>query len=140
LEAWSYCLRTLGWLLILRADGCHCFPSFIKHTTVIARRILKYARMSSRTVLHVEMYFTDCKNETKIKRRFLIWRLVIWMNRSKFSSFYYLWYLSYLSISAMLFSKHKIEVPHGENLKKVVSSLKSVKLCFDKFSLWNYQI
>jgi hypothetical protein len=42
------------------------FQIFIRHTAVIARRILKYAQMSSRTVLHVEgMYFSDCKNETK---------------------------------------------------------------------------
>jgi hypothetical protein len=40
------------------------FQVFIKHTTVIARTILKYAKMSSRAVLHVEgMYFSDCKNE-----------------------------------------------------------------------------
>jgi hypothetical protein len=38
------------------------FQFFIKHTTVIARRILQYAQMSSRAVLHVEgMYFSDCK-------------------------------------------------------------------------------
>jgi hypothetical protein len=41
------------------------FQVFIKHTAVIARRILRYAQMSSRAVLHVEeMYFLDCKNET----------------------------------------------------------------------------
>jgi hypothetical protein len=41
------------------------FQVFIKHTTVIACRILKYAQMSSRAVLYVEgMYFSDCKNET----------------------------------------------------------------------------
>jgi hypothetical protein len=37
---------------------------FIKHMAVIviACRILKYAHMSSRVVLHVEgMYFSDCK-------------------------------------------------------------------------------
>jgi hypothetical protein len=40
---------------------------FIKHTAVIARRILKYAQMSSRAVLHVEeMYFSDCKMKQKI--------------------------------------------------------------------------
>jgi hypothetical protein len=45
------------------------FQVFIKHTAVIARRILKYAQMSSRTVLHEEgMYFSDCKNETKTLR------------------------------------------------------------------------
>jgi hypothetical protein len=53
------------------------FQVFIKHTAVIARRILKYAQMSSRAVLHVEaMYFSDCKNETK-KIRDDIWGLVI---------------------------------------------------------------
>jgi hypothetical protein len=42
------------------------FQVFIKHTAVIARRILKYAQMLSKAVLHVEgMYFSDCKNETK---------------------------------------------------------------------------
>jgi hypothetical protein len=42
------------------------FQGFIKHTTVIARKILKYAQLSSQAVLHVGgMYFTDCKNETK---------------------------------------------------------------------------
>jgi hypothetical protein len=40
------------------------FQVFMKHTAVIARRILKYAQMSF--ALHVEgMYFSDCKNETK---------------------------------------------------------------------------
>jgi hypothetical protein len=51
------------------------FQVFIKHMAVIARRILKYAQMSSRAVLHVEgMYFSDCKNETKQKnkRRYLV--------------------------------------------------------------------
>jgi hypothetical protein len=44
------------------------FQVFIKHTIFVARRILKYAQMSSRTVLHVEgMYFSDCKNETNKK-------------------------------------------------------------------------
>jgi hypothetical protein len=42
------------------------FQFFIKHTAVIACRILKYAKMSSRAVLHVEgMYCSDCKNEKK---------------------------------------------------------------------------
>jgi hypothetical protein len=42
------------------------FQVFIKHTAVIARRILKFAQMSSRTVLHVAgVYISDCKNETK---------------------------------------------------------------------------
>jgi hypothetical protein len=45
------------------------FQVFTKHTAVIARRILKYAQMSSRAVLHVRrMYFSDCKNETKTNR------------------------------------------------------------------------
>jgi hypothetical protein len=45
------------------------FQVFIKHTAVIARRKLKYAQMSLRAVLHVEeMYFSDCKNETKTLR------------------------------------------------------------------------
>jgi hypothetical protein len=50
------------------------FQVFIKHTEVIARRKLKYAQMSSRAVLHEEeMYFSDCKNETKkLKRRCLV--------------------------------------------------------------------
>jgi hypothetical protein len=30
-------------------------------------------------------------------------------------------------------SKRKIKVPHGDNLKKVVSSLKSVNLYYDNF-------
>jgi hypothetical protein len=47
------------------------FQVFMKHTTVFSRKILKYAQISSRTVLHVEgMYFSDCKNETKNK---IIW-------------------------------------------------------------------
>jgi hypothetical protein len=34
------------------------FQVFIKHTAVIARKILKYAQMKSRAVLHVdEMYY-----------------------------------------------------------------------------------
>jgi hypothetical protein len=38
------------------------FQFFIKHTAVIARRIVIYAQMSSRAVLHVEgMYFSDSK-------------------------------------------------------------------------------
>jgi hypothetical protein len=42
------------------------FQVFIKHTAVIARRILTYVKLSSRAVLHVEgMYFSDCKNERK---------------------------------------------------------------------------
>jgi hypothetical protein len=49
------------------------FHVFRKHTAVIARRILKYAQMSSRAVLHVEgMYFSGCKNETKNKRQYLV--------------------------------------------------------------------
>jgi hypothetical protein len=58
------------------------------------------------------------------------------MNRSKFSSFYYFWHLSSLSISALLFSKqsdivkivskNKIEVPHEENLKNVGVTYKSM--------------
>jgi hypothetical protein len=45
------------------------FQVFIKHTAVLARRILKYAQKSSRAVLHVEgMYFSDCKTETKTFR------------------------------------------------------------------------
>jgi hypothetical protein len=81
-------VELMGCLLIFRADDCHCFQVFINHTVVIARRILKYAQMSLRTVLHVEgMYFAECKNETKLKDD--IWLLIISMNRSKFSSFYY---------------------------------------------------
>jgi hypothetical protein len=82
--------------------------------------------MSSRAVLHLGgMHFSDYKNETN-KKWDDIWWLVIWKNRSKFSSFYYFWHLSYLSISALLFSeqsdivrivsKNTIEVPHGEIL------------------------
>jgi hypothetical protein len=42
------------------------FQVFTKHTAVVARRLLKYAQMPSRAVLHVEgMYCSDCKNETK---------------------------------------------------------------------------
>jgi hypothetical protein len=49
------------------------FEVFVKHTTVIARRILRCAQMSSRAVLRVEeMYCSDCKNETK-KLRNNIW-------------------------------------------------------------------
>jgi hypothetical protein len=49
------------------------FRVSIKHTAVIAGRILKYAQMSLRAVLHVEgMHFSDCKNETK-KLRDDIW-------------------------------------------------------------------
>jgi hypothetical protein len=41
------------------------FQVFIKHTAVIARRILRYAPMSSRAVFHMEgMYFSGYKNET----------------------------------------------------------------------------
>jgi hypothetical protein len=59
-------LRTLGCLHILRLKASIAFQVFIKHTAVIARRILKYSQMSSRAVLHVEgMYFSDCKNEAK---------------------------------------------------------------------------
>jgi hypothetical protein len=44
----------------------YLFQVFIKQTADIARRIFKYAQMSSRAVLHVEgMYFSDRKNETK---------------------------------------------------------------------------
>jgi hypothetical protein len=49
------------------------FQVIIEHTAVIARSIFKYAQMSSRAVLYVEgMYFSDCKNETKNKRRYLV--------------------------------------------------------------------
>jgi hypothetical protein len=103
--------------------------------------------MSSRAVLHVEgMYFSGCKNETKSFRDEIWWLEFELIGLSKFSSLYYFWHLSYSSISALLFfkqsdivriaSKNKIEVPHGENLKKVVStvsSLKSVKSYFDNF-------
>jgi hypothetical protein len=44
------------------------FQVFIKHMAVIARRILKYAQMSSRAVLHLGgMHFSDYKNETNKK-------------------------------------------------------------------------
>jgi hypothetical protein len=52
------------------------FHVFIKHTAVIARRILKYAQMSSKAVLHVEgLYFSNCKNETtkKLEKIFGDW-------------------------------------------------------------------
>jgi hypothetical protein len=62
-------------------------------------------------------------------------------SRSKFSSFITFDMTNNLSISALLFykqsdivrivSKNKFAVPHEENLKKVVSSMKSVKLYFD---------
>jgi hypothetical protein len=60
-------LRTLGCVLhILRLKAAIAFQVFIKHTAVIARRILKYSQMLSRAVLRVEgMYSSDCKNETK---------------------------------------------------------------------------
>jgi hypothetical protein len=59
-------LRTLGCLHILRVKAAIAFQVFIKHTAVIARWILKYSQMSSRTVLHVEgMYFSDCKQPEK---------------------------------------------------------------------------
>jgi hypothetical protein len=49
------------------------FQVFIKLTEIIARRILNYAQMSSRAVLRVEgMSFSDSKNETKNKRRYLV--------------------------------------------------------------------
>jgi hypothetical protein len=60
------------------------------------------------------------------------------MNRSKFSFLHFFLHLSYLSLSPLLFlkqpdivrlvSKNEIELPYGENLKKGVLSLKSVKL------------
>jgi hypothetical protein len=46
------------------------FQVFIKHSAVIARRVLKYAQMSSRAGLHVEgIYFSVCQNEKKKEKK-----------------------------------------------------------------------
>jgi hypothetical protein len=65
-------------------------------------------------------------NKHKIRDN-ICW-FVIWIYRSKFSSFHYFWHEGYLSISALLFSekpdifiivsKNKIEVPHGKISKR----------------------